>query len=102
MEFAETLQLMGAGFVNALTPLNLLMMIGGTAMGIIIGCLPGLSAAMGVALTLPLTFTMEPETGRIVLGLSTAALSSAAQFPPYLFILPVLPPLLQPLLKVTR
>ena len=68
MEFAETLHLMGAGFLNALTPLNLLMMLAGTAMGIIIGCLPGLSAAMGVALTLPLTFTMEPETGLIVLG----------------------------------
>ena len=31
-------------------------------------CLPGLSAAMGVALLLPMTFTMAPETGLIVLG----------------------------------
>ena len=38
---------------------NLLFMAGGTAIGIIIGCLPGLSAAMGVALLLPMTFTME-------------------------------------------
>ena len=64
----ETLGLMGAGFINALTPINLLMMAGGVAMGIIIGCMPGLSAAMGVALMLPLTFTMKPETGLIVLG----------------------------------
>jgi putative tricarboxylic transport membrane protein len=42
----ETLSLMGAGFLNALTPFNLLLMAAGTAMGIIIGCLPGLSAAM--------------------------------------------------------
>ena len=64
----ETLSLMGAGFLNALTPINLLMMAGGVAMGIIIGCMPGLSAAMGVALMLPMTFTMKPETGLIVLG----------------------------------
>ena len=64
----ETLSLMGAGFINALTPINLLMMAAGVAMGIVIGCMPGLSAAMGVALMLPMTFTMEPETGLIVLG----------------------------------
>ncbi len=64
----ETLSLMGAGFLNALTPINLLMMAGGVAMGIVIGCMPGLSAAMGVALMLPMTFTMKPETGLIVLG----------------------------------
>ena len=64
----ETLSLMGQGFLNALTPLNLLFMAGGTAIGIVIGCLPGLSAAMGVALLLPMTFTMAPETGLIVLG----------------------------------
>ena len=64
----ETLGLMGAGFINAFQPINILMMIGGTAMGIVIGCMPGLSAAMGVALMLPLTFTMQPETGLIVLG----------------------------------
>lgn len=64
----ETLQLMGAGFLNALTLTNLIAMIGGVALGIVIGCLPGLSAAMGVALMLPLTFTMGPDTGLIVLG----------------------------------
>ena len=64
----DTLSLMGAGFLNALTPINLLMMAAGVAMGIVIGCMPGLSAAMGVALMLPMTFTMKPETGLIVLG----------------------------------
>ena len=64
----ETLALMGHGFVNAMSLSNLLFMAGGTAIGIIIGCLPGLSAAMGVALLLPMTFTMAPETGLIVLG----------------------------------
>ena len=41
----ETLQLMGQGFISALTWMNLLAMAGGVALGIIIGCLPGLSAA---------------------------------------------------------
>ena len=58
----DTLSLMGAGFLNALTPINLLMMAAGVAMGIVIGCMPGLSAAMGVALMLPMTFTMKPES----------------------------------------
>ena len=65
---SETLGLMGAGFINALTPVNLIAMALSTALGIIIGCLPGLSAAMGVALLLPMTFTMPPATGLIVLG----------------------------------
>ena len=64
----ETLSLMGQGFLNALTFVNLLAMAGGVTLGIVIGCLPGLSAAMGVALMLPLTFTMPADTGLIVLG----------------------------------
>ena len=48
--------LIGAGFINALMPLNLLAMLLSTTIGIIIGALPGLSAAMGVALIIPITF----------------------------------------------
>ena len=68
MSTAETFQMMLAGFGNALSIANLLAIVGGVSMGIIIGCMPGLSAAMGVALMLPMTFTMEPDTGLIVLG----------------------------------
>ena len=64
----QTLATMGQGFLHAMTPINLIMMIAGVAMGIVVGCMPGLSAAMGVALMLPLTFTMKAETGLIVLG----------------------------------
>lgn len=63
-----TMELMIQGFAHAVTPVNLLAMVCGTAIGIIIGCLPGLSAAMGVALLLPMTFSMEASTGLIVLG----------------------------------
>ena len=64
----ETLSLMGAGFIHALTPINLIAMLASTALGVAIGCLPGLSAAMGVALLLPVTFGMDPATGLIILG----------------------------------
>ena len=37
----ETLALMGHGFVNAMSLSNLLFMAGGTAIGIIIGCISG-------------------------------------------------------------
>ncbi|MBQ3678205.1 MAG: tripartite tricarboxylate transporter permease [Succinivibrio sp.] len=64
----DTLALMGEGFILALSPLNILLMVLATAIGVSIGCLPGLSAAMGVALLLPVTFGMSPSTGLIVLG----------------------------------
>ena len=64
----DTLALMGNGFVNALYPVNILAMCVGVTIGIVIGCLPGLSAAMGVALLLPMTFSMEASTGMIMLG----------------------------------
>lgn len=72
---------MAMGFVNALSPMNIVIMIASVTMGIIIGCMPGLSAAMGVALLLPLTFGMEPSAGLIMLGASTAEPSSADPFP---------------------
>jgi putative tricarboxylic transport membrane protein len=42
---------------------TLLLMALGVAVGLVFGALPGLSATMAVALLLPLTFAMEPNTG---------------------------------------
>ena len=42
---------------------NVLAIFIGISSGIIIGCLPGLTATMAVALMVPLTFTMSPVTG---------------------------------------
>jgi putative tricarboxylic transport membrane protein len=44
------------------------MMILGTAIGIVVGVLPGFSAAMGLALAVPITFVMSPEIGLLVLA----------------------------------
>ena len=52
----------------ALTPLNLVLALGGVTAGIVIGALPGLSATMAVAVLVPFTFTMDPASGLIVLG----------------------------------
>ena len=56
------------GYVTALTPINLIAAIISVAIGITIGALPGLSAAMGVALLIPITFGMDPSTGLITLA----------------------------------
>jgi TctA family transporter len=56
------------GFGTALTPYHLALMAGGVLLGILVGVLPGLGAPNGVTLLLPLTFSMEPISGIIVLS----------------------------------
>ena len=56
------------GYAAALTPINLIAAVISVAIGITIGALPGLSAAMGVALLIPITFGMDPSTGLITLA----------------------------------
>ena len=43
-----------------LDPAVIIAMIAGTAIGIAVGALPGLSATMGIAVLIPLTFAMSP------------------------------------------
>ena len=54
--------------LNLFDPLNIFLMIAGLAGGIIVGALPGLTATMGVALMVPVTFAMNPVNGLIMLG----------------------------------
>ncbi len=56
------------GFSIALTPYNLALMFIGIVLGVIIGVLPGLGGANGVAILLPLTFTMPPTSAIIMLS----------------------------------
>ena len=56
------------GFSVALTPFNLLLMFVGVTLGVIIGVLPGLGGANGIAILLPLTFSMEPTSAVIMLS----------------------------------
>lgn len=54
-------------FTTSLTPIVLLYMVGGVLAGICIGALPGLTATMGVALLLPMTFGMDAAQGILML-----------------------------------
>ena len=55
------------GFQIAVTPFNLFIATLGILLGTIIGVLPGLGGANGVAILLPLTFTMPPTSAIILL-----------------------------------
>ena len=60
---------------HVLTPTVILAMMFGTAVGIAVGALPGLSATMGIAVLIPLTFVMEPLTGLgIIAGIYNGAM----------------------------
>ena len=56
------------GFATVLQPFNLLVMVIGILLGVIIGVLPGLGGANGVAILLPLTFSMSPTSAIIMLS----------------------------------
>jgi putative tricarboxylic transport membrane protein len=56
------------GFAVAMSPLNILLMLVGVTLGVIIGVLPGLGGANGIAILLPLTFTMPPTSAIIMLS----------------------------------
>ncbi len=56
------------GFAVVLTPMNMILMMVGIVLGVLIGVLPGLGGANGVAILLPLTFTMSPTSAIIMLS----------------------------------
>ncbi len=57
-----------AGAGHIFVPGNLLFLFAGTALGIVFGAIPGLTATMGLALLVPFTFSMEPASGLIMLA----------------------------------
>src|SRR5215204_4650924 len=56
------------GFAVTLQPFNIMVMVIGIVLGVIIGVLPGLGGANGVAILLPLTFSMSPTSAIIMLS----------------------------------
>lgn len=56
------------GFTVVADPMNILYMLVGLFLGVLIGVLPGLGGANGVAILLPLTFGMEPTSAIIMLS----------------------------------
>ena len=64
----EEISLIFNGFAVAMSPFNILLMLVGVTLGVIIGVLPGLGGANGIAILLPLTFTMPPTSAIIMLS----------------------------------
>ncbi|MGO1568813.1 MAG: tripartite tricarboxylate transporter permease [Brachybacterium sp.] len=56
------------GLETAVSPENLLWCAIGVVLGTLIGMMPGLGSATGVAILLPVTLTMEPVTALIMLA----------------------------------
>ena len=56
-----------SGFLELADPLTILLLTIGVILGVAIGSLPGLTATMGVALFLPVTFGMEAINGILLL-----------------------------------
>src|SRR3569623_361441 len=56
------------GFAVVLSPVNVGLMMVGIILGVLIGVLPGLGGANGVAILLPLTFSMLSTTAIIMLS----------------------------------
>jgi putative tricarboxylic transport membrane protein len=62
------LQNLAMGFGIALAPVNLFFIVLGQLVGVSVGVLPGINASMAVAVLLPLTFGMTPETSLLFLA----------------------------------
>ena len=64
----EALSLLLHGFSVLLTWKLLALMVLGLVLGIFVGVLPGLGGPNGVAILLPLTFTMDPTSAIVMLS----------------------------------
>ncbi|MQA93354.1 MAG: tripartite tricarboxylate transporter permease [Streptosporangiales bacterium] len=54
------------GIGHAVSPLNLALLAAGVLLGMVVGVMPGLGPSAGLAILLPLTFSLDP-TGAIVM-----------------------------------
>ena len=64
----EILGLLYDGFLIALQPLNITVVIIGVIVGLFIGAMPGLGSVNGVAILLPMTFLVPPTSAIIFLA----------------------------------
>jgi TctA family transporter len=64
----ETLSHLGLGFSVALTFANMAYCFVGVLLGTVIGVLPGIGPVTTVAMLLPISFTLSPESAMILLA----------------------------------
>jgi putative tricarboxylic transport membrane protein len=65
---AENFNLLAQGILTSLQPYNFMIAMIGLVLGVIVGVLPGLGGANGVAILIPLTVSMQPISGIILLA----------------------------------
>lgn len=63
----DGLLLLGQGITHFLTPASLFNVVWATLLGLVVGILPGLTATMGVALLVTLTYKMAPDQAILTL-----------------------------------
>ena len=63
----SNLALYGSALLICLKPINLVLIFAMVALGIVFGAIPGLSATLGIALLLPVTFGLSTETSFVLL-----------------------------------
>jgi len=59
---------LAGGLLEALQPINLMMIFLGCTMGLLVGAMPGLGSVNGVAILLPITFLVPPTAAIIFLA----------------------------------
>ncbi|AGI70255.1 putative TTT-family transporter large permease TctA component (plasmid) [Octadecabacter antarcticus 307] len=56
------------GLAIAVTPINLIYLLIGAALGMVVGVIPGFGPSAGLAILLPMTFGMEPTSAIVMLA----------------------------------
>jgi putative tricarboxylic transport membrane protein len=79
---------LGHGFIECLTPINMLMLLIGIVLGLLIGVLPGLTLVMGVALALPFTYRMDVTASIVLLTAMYVSGTYGGAFTAILFRIP--------------
>jgi putative tricarboxylic transport membrane protein len=67
LELSSLLQNLGIAFSTLNDPINLLLLVGATGIGVLLGILPGLGGTVTLALLIPLTFGMDPLVAFMIL-----------------------------------
>jgi len=73
------IELIIAGFIDSLHPLNLLFVLVGVTAGMISGAIPGVNGPMAIALCVPFSYYMSPVTAiGFLVGLNKGAFYGGA------------------------
>lgn len=76
------------GYAHVFQFNNLIVVVLGTLVGVALGSFPGLDCSIGVALFLPITYTMEPAPAILLLAALYSGAVYGAQIPAILFRVP--------------